>query len=59
MTTSPDDEQEFKTMVKSWGRKGMLQTLRAWGFTCHGMKSDDELAHALWLLKRRKEREGN
>lgn len=52
MTTN---EQEFKAMVKSWGRKEMLKMLRAWGFTCHKIKSDDELAHALWLLKKRSE----
>lgn len=50
-------EHEFKQTMKSYGRKGMLRLLRAWGFTCHKLKSDDGLAHALWLLKQRADRE--
>jgi hypothetical protein len=50
-------EQEFKTTVLSYGRKGMLSLLRAWGFTCHKTKDDNQLAHMLWLLKQRRQRE--
>jgi hypothetical protein len=57
MTAVKTTEQEFKATMVSFGRSGMLQLLRAWGFTCHKTKNNAELAHQLWLLKQRNIRE--
>jgi len=41
--------------VTNGGRAGMLKLMRAWGFTAHKM-DDQQLAEALWTLKRRTKR---